>query len=232
MITAGIDVGSTYTKVVLTGEDQAILGRAMAPTGFRLAEVAERLLDQATEDAGLGRDDLDYVVTTGYGRHQTEVADIQVTDLTAAARGVSTLFPGTKTILPRKATAKIDIRFGPDLEPDQVVAGFKKHFADRGYDDIEVVVRDCYTWSKTDFSENIVQKMLAAYRYHGVEPEIWPMFTASAPYFVFQRILGLPVVNGGLGHGGRGHVANEYMSVQGLKDFEKFAATLLYAASG
>jgi len=139
--------------------------------------------------------------------------------------------PGTKTILPRKATAKIDIRFGPNLEPEQVVEHLKTHFDDQGYDDIEIIVRDSYTWSKTDFSENVVQKMLQTYRLHDIEPEVWPISTYAAPYFAFQRILGMPVVCGGMGHGGRAHVANEYMSIQGLKDFEKFAATLLYTVA-
>lgn len=138
---------------------------------------------------------------------------------------------GTKTVLPRKATAKIDIRFGPNLEPEQVVDYLKTHFADQGYADIEIIVRDAYAWAKTDFSERIVQKMLHAYRLHGVEPEVWPMSTSAAPHFAFQRILDMPVVCGGLGHGGRAHVSNEYMSVAGLKDFEKFATTLLYTVA-
>jgi acetylornithine deacetylase/succinyl-diaminopimelate desuccinylase-like protein len=136
---------------------------------------------------------------------------------------------GTKTVLPRKATAKIDIRFGPNLEPEQVVECLKTHFFDQGYADIEITVRDAYTWAKTDVSEDIVQKMLQAYRLHGIEPEVWPMSTYAAPYFTFQRILSMPVVCGGLGHGGRAHVSNEYMSVTGLKDSEKFVATLLYS---
>ena len=138
---------------------------------------------------------------------------------------------GTKTVLPKKATAKIDIRFGPNLEPEQVVEHFKTHLANQGYVDIEIIVRDAYTWAKTDFSERIVQKMLQAYRLHGVDPEVWPMSTFAAPHFAFQRILGMPVVCGGLGHGGRAHVSNEYMSVTGLKDFEKFVATLLYTVA-
>lgn len=136
---------------------------------------------------------------------------------------------GTKTILPRKAMAKIDIRFGPNLEPDEVIEKFRRHLVDHGFDDIEVSVRDNYTWSKTDFSELIVQSMIASYRIHGVEPEVWPIATWAAPYFVFSRILELPVVSGGLGHGGRQHVANEYMTVKGLRDFEKFVATFLYS---
>jgi acetylornithine deacetylase/succinyl-diaminopimelate desuccinylase-like protein len=139
--------------------------------------------------------------------------------------------PGTKTVLPRKATAKIDIRFGPNLEPEQVVENLKTHFGDQGYADIEIIVRDAYTWAKTDFAEPVVQKMLQAYQWHGIEPEVWPMSTSAAPYFAFQRILGLPVVCGGFGHGGRAHVSNEYMSVTGLKDFEKFVATLLYTVA-
>jgi len=136
--------------------------------------------------------------------------------------------PATKTILPRKATAKIDIRFGPKTEPDEVVKKLQDYLIERGFDDIEVVVREKYTWSKTDFSEPIVQKMVSAYQSLGIEPEIWPIATWTAPYFVFSRILGLPVVSGGLGHGAKEHVANEYMTVRGLMDFEKFVATFIY----
>ena len=39
-ITAGIDVGSSYTKAVLTNERGEILAREMNPTGFRLGAVA------------------------------------------------------------------------------------------------------------------------------------------------------------------------------------------------
>ena len=39
--TAGIDVGSTYTKAVVLSEENEIVGRAMLPTGFKLTEVAE-----------------------------------------------------------------------------------------------------------------------------------------------------------------------------------------------
>ena len=135
---------------------------------------------------------------------------------------------GTKTVLPRKATAKIDIRFGPKMEPEEVIDKFKRYLVDQGFEDIEVRVRDNYTWSKTDFGEPVAQKMIKAYRLHGTNPEVWPIATWAAPYFVFSRVLGLPVVSGGLGHGGRQHVANEYMTVSGLRDFERFVATFLY----
>jgi acetylornithine deacetylase/succinyl-diaminopimelate desuccinylase-like protein len=138
---------------------------------------------------------------------------------------------GTKTVLPRSASAKIDIRFGPNMEPEEVIEKFKKHLIQEGYDDIEVTVRDNYTWSKTDFNEEIIQKFIEAYHEYGKNPEIWPLATWAAPYFVFSRILRLPVVSGGLGHGSRQHNPDEYMTVEGLRDFEKFAVTFLYKLS-
>ena len=45
--TAGIDVGSTYTKVVIVDGNRIILGRAMEPTGFKLTEVGERTYSRA-----------------------------------------------------------------------------------------------------------------------------------------------------------------------------------------
>jgi predicted CoA-substrate-specific enzyme activase len=97
--TAGIDVGSTYTKAVVLGPDRVIAGRAMRPTGFQLSKVAEEALAAAVREAGIAPQDVAYTVATGYGRHQVAVGDVKVTDLTAAARGATLLFPNTRTIL-------------------------------------------------------------------------------------------------------------------------------------
>jgi predicted CoA-substrate-specific enzyme activase len=97
--TAGIDLGSTYTKCVILDGSHAIVGKAMRPTGFRLPEVAAQVLAEALAQGGRQRDDVEYLVTTGFGRHQVAEADTHVTDLTAAARGATLFFPGTVTIL-------------------------------------------------------------------------------------------------------------------------------------
>ena len=97
--TAGIDMGSTYTKAIIVDETGTIVGRAMEPTGFRLAEIAATVRDRAVSEAGLRPADLAYTVATGSGRHQAVGADVRVTDLTSAARGAAFLFPGTRTIL-------------------------------------------------------------------------------------------------------------------------------------
>lgn len=98
-ITAGIDVGSTYTKGVLLDDAGNIVGRAMRPTGFKLTEVARTIFDECLVAAGLQKSDVEYTIATGIGRHQVDFKDVYVTDLTASARGAAKLFPGTRTVL-------------------------------------------------------------------------------------------------------------------------------------
>jgi len=99
IITAGIDVGSTYTKAVVLDEHDVILSHVMNNTGFKLAEVSRQVYQSALEKAGLTESNVSYVVATGFGRHMVSFSDAQVTDLTASARGATFFFPKTRTIL-------------------------------------------------------------------------------------------------------------------------------------
>src|SRR6185503_701471 len=97
--TVGIDVGSTYTKAVVLSDDFQIVGKAMAHTGFKLAEISGSLFNLSLDQAGLKDADVDYVVATGFGRHMVPFSHVAVTDLTASARGTAFLFPRTRTVL-------------------------------------------------------------------------------------------------------------------------------------
>jgi predicted CoA-substrate-specific enzyme activase len=99
MITAGIDVGSTYAKAVLLSDDGKLIGKGMTTTGFRLVEAATRAYQDALHQAGVTEGDVAYIVSTGYGRFQVPFRDLQVTDLSAQARGACFFFPNTKTVL-------------------------------------------------------------------------------------------------------------------------------------
>ncbi len=99
IITAGIDVGSTYTKAVLLGGDGRLAASVMQPTGFRLERAALEAYEAALRQAGLARRDVRYIISTGAGRYQAAYRDLQVTDLTAQARGARYFFPRTRTVL-------------------------------------------------------------------------------------------------------------------------------------
>lgn len=98
-LTAGIDVGSTYTKAVILSADGRIAAKSMLSTGFRLGEAAVQAYDQALAQCGLARNDIAYVASTGFGRYQVGFRDVQVTDITAQSRGARHFFPATMTVL-------------------------------------------------------------------------------------------------------------------------------------
>lgn len=97
--TVGIDVGSTYAKALILSDDFRIVGKALASTGFKLAEISRKLFDRSLVQAGLEETDVAYVVATGFGRHMVPFSNVAVTDLTASARGTAFLFPKTRTVL-------------------------------------------------------------------------------------------------------------------------------------
>ncbi|MBI5029708.1 MAG: 2-hydroxyglutaryl-CoA dehydratase [Chloroflexi bacterium] len=97
--TAGIDVGSTYTKAVIINGDNKIVGKGMITTGFKLVEAATKAYHLALGDAGLWEKDVVYIATTGYGRYLIPFRDVYVTDLTAQSRGARHFFPNTRTVL-------------------------------------------------------------------------------------------------------------------------------------
>jgi predicted CoA-substrate-specific enzyme activase len=96
---AGIDVGSTYTKTIVLAGDGRVAGQSLMRSGFRLAQAARASFDLALDAAGLRETDIGYIISTGYGRFQVPFRNLQVTDLTAAARGAQHLFPQTRTVL-------------------------------------------------------------------------------------------------------------------------------------
>ncbi len=65
-ITAGVDSGSTTTKAVVMKDDE-IIGEGWVPT-IKVLESAEKALQQALDQAGLKKEDIQAMGTTGYGR--------------------------------------------------------------------------------------------------------------------------------------------------------------------
>jgi predicted CoA-substrate-specific enzyme activase len=96
---AGIDIGSTMTKVVIADEQGKIISSIIGPTGAEHRHLALRVTENAMEKAGLNFDNLDFIVATGYGRISVPFADKQITEITCHARGIRALFPSVRTII-------------------------------------------------------------------------------------------------------------------------------------
>ena len=96
---AGLDLGSTMTKVVIIDEDEKIRARVVSHTGAEHRRLANKVMEQALEQARLPFDKIAYVVATGYGRINVPFADRQITELTCHARGVASFFSSARTAL-------------------------------------------------------------------------------------------------------------------------------------
>jgi predicted CoA-substrate-specific enzyme activase len=99
ILTAGIDAGATHTKVVITGPDGQMAGKAVVPSGYNFARAAERGLQAALEDARFARDRVAYIAATGFGRHMVPFRDVAITEITCHAWAMHGFFPEVRTIL-------------------------------------------------------------------------------------------------------------------------------------
>lgn len=99
MIFAGIDVGSLTSKCVLLDSKGKVISSSLSLVGAQSRKAAERVLNEALSKAGLKRDEIGYIVSTGYGRGVVPDANAEVTEITCHARGAYFLSPEVRTVI-------------------------------------------------------------------------------------------------------------------------------------
>jgi acetylornithine deacetylase/succinyl-diaminopimelate desuccinylase-like protein len=148
--------------------------------------------------------------------------------------------PKGKTVLPHSARAKLESRLIPDMTQGETVEKIRRHLDAHGYRDIKIV----YTsgehgddWSRTNPDAGCVQVMVDAYKGWGYTPQVWPFSLGTSPQYIWTKILKIPYITGGLGHGGRAHAPDEFQVIEGdgkkggvagMAEAEKFAVFNLF----
>lgn len=99
MYVMGIDSGSTSTNAVIMDADLNITAFSVVRTGAKSGESAERILKEVLDKAGLKREDLSWIVSTGYGRVSIPFADETVTEISCHGKGAHYFNPRIRTIL-------------------------------------------------------------------------------------------------------------------------------------
>jgi acetylornithine deacetylase/succinyl-diaminopimelate desuccinylase-like protein len=119
--------------------------------------------------------------------------------------------PGSKTVLPAVASAKVDFRLSLGQTIEGVLSGLRTHLDSEGFQDVEITFLGGGPAAKTDPDDPFVQLVTStAEDVYGVPMEIVPMIGGSGPNHPFIHILGLPVVTAGVGHPEAGvHAPNE-----------------------
>lgn len=121
--------------------------------------------------------------------------------------------PGSKTVLPAKASAKVDFRLVPEQSPEEIVEKLRAHLDAQGFSDVEVHFLGGGRPAKVDPDDPFVQiANETAVSVYGMEPNIYPIIGGSGPNYPFIHVLGLPLVAAGIGYpGSQVHAPNENM---------------------
>ena len=119
IFTMGIDVGSTASKCVILKDGKDIVAKSLVPVGTGTTGPA-RAIAEVLESAGMKREEMDFVLATGYGRNSLDgLADMQMSELSCHAKGATFLFPEVRTV--------IDIG-GQDVKVIEIENGMMKNF--------------------------------------------------------------------------------------------------------
>jgi predicted CoA-substrate-specific enzyme activase len=88
----GLDGGSTYIKAALIYEKQ-VISTKMCSTGIANNNAAIGLIDEMLNAAKISRQDIGRIMATGYSRKILDVADDDISEITAHAYGVKITAP-------------------------------------------------------------------------------------------------------------------------------------------
>ena len=117
--TLGIDIGSTASKCIMLADGKEIVAKSLISVGAGTSG-PQRAISEVLEQAGKTKDEMAFVLATGYGRNSLEeIADAQMSELSCHAKGATFLFPQVHTV--------VDIG-GQDVKILQVENGVMTNF--------------------------------------------------------------------------------------------------------
>ena len=88
----GLDGGSTYLKAAFL-KDGKIVNTVVLPTGIDNSETAKRIVAALCKKYEISRGDIGYIMAPGYSRKILDVADDDISEITAHAYGVRLTAP-------------------------------------------------------------------------------------------------------------------------------------------
>ncbi|MBM7312339.1 M20/M25/M40 family metallo-hydrolase [Streptococcus suis] len=131
--------------------------------------------------------------------------------------GLSTgyLGQGVKTIIPAQASAKMEVRLVPGLEPHDVLDKIRQHLDKHGFDKVEVVFTLGEMSYRSDMSHPAIVNVIELAK--KLTPEgvaVLPTSPGTGPMHTVFHALGVPIAGFGLGNANsRDHAGDENVSI-------------------
>jgi acetylornithine deacetylase/succinyl-diaminopimelate desuccinylase-like protein len=209
----------TWALAGLKGQDERVLipgfyDRVMLPT----ARQEELLAALPSQEASIKE-------TYGLAHLLLGRTGVQVPrapfDPTCNIAGITSGYqgPGSKTIVPARASAKIDFRLVPDQDPEEIQTLLRAYLDAGGFTDVEITVLGAEAPGLTDPDDPLVRLTAAAgEEVYGRPTRLIPLNGGTTPKYLFTR-QGVPVVAPGVGyHQNNAHGPNEHVR---LEDFSR-----------
>jgi acetylornithine deacetylase/succinyl-diaminopimelate desuccinylase-like protein len=136
---------------------------------------------------------------------------------------------GSKTVLPREASAKLDFRLVPNQDPTEIFQKLVSHLKRHGFADLQMIKRGSTEPTRTPVNDPFV-KLVAktAEKVYSKKAVIYPTSAGSGPMHLFRNFLGYPVVSAGCSHPeANTHAPNENLKIESFIKGTKFIATLI-----
>ena len=191
----GIAIPGFYDKVIPpSARDMRLLEQLPAiPESERISMGSRKFIGRYSSAAELQR-------------NATLIPSCTICGLSAGYQG-----EGQKTIMPARASAKVDFRLVPDQSPEEILEKLRRHLDSRGFDDIQVACIGKLDPSRTPLDHPLVGLVVESARdVYGRPQRIYPMSGGSGPAQLFRRHLGVPIVTAGVGYPGSNiHAPNE-----------------------
>ncbi len=142
--------------------------------------------------------------------------------------------PGSKTVLPHRAVAKVDFRLVPNQHADDILEKVQAHLARHGFTDITARALGNENPAKTPMSAEIVKIVAeSARRIYRRDPLVYPTMAGTGPMHVLGPGSGIPTVGTGVGYAhSNNHAPNENIRITDYIDGIKHIATILHLFGG
>ena len=119
--------------------------------------------------------------------------------------------PGSKTVQPARASAKVDFRLVPAQMPEDIVKKLRAHLDAQGFTNVKIDFLGGEPAARTNPDDPFIKLIVdTAADIYDAPMELVPTVGGSGPNYPFVHDLGLPVATMGLGHPDtRAHAPNE-----------------------
>lgn len=98
MISAGLDVGAKTVNILIL-KDNKVIGQVLVLAGYDVRESLKNGWEEVLSKTGISRDQIDRTIATGAGRKEAYMAQDQVSEVSAAAKGAFSLDRRVRTVI-------------------------------------------------------------------------------------------------------------------------------------